>query len=305
MLIYIENLDLASKVVSYLDYINTSYTLDLDDNYETVLIAQVSNKTKEIIKNKKVIFITYLLEDKIYKNYLRNNKKSRNFKTKLNGIFNKCFLIISSLEGIKKILRDVADKIKIIPITLPTINISKNNKELYSKYNISKRKKKIIIFDLDYNYLSEANELAIKYNKYEFIYIGFNQDYNLSLKNRQLLNKLANNIIKVKYIDINIFSDLLKISNMVITCSDILLNIDYFYAAVILRKPILAKNSILLESEYINSKNIYTFDNLKELDLKFSRMINYRLSNLTDETYEVIKNNTFDNIAKKYSIYLN
>ena len=305
MLIYIEDKELQTKIISYLDYVKTDYTLDLNDIYDTVIIAQVNKNTKEIIKNKKVIFITYLEEEKIYKNFTKNNKKSRSYKIKIMSILKKCNLIITSIEGIKSLLLKEGNlKIEVIPKEIPVINISKNNKEIYERYNISKRKKKIIIIDKEYNNLEYLDFMTNKYPKYQFIYIGFTPDYKLTKKDKNMLYNLSSSVIKIKYIDLNIFSDLLKMTDFVISFDNLLLDIEYFYVSVILKKQLLCKETILYNPNYINSKNIYFFNDIKDLDLKFGRMINHRIANLTDETYEEIKDNTFENIAKKYSIYL-
>jgi len=305
MLIYIEDKELQTKVITYLDYIKKNYTLNFNDTYDTVLIAQINKNTKEIIKNKKVIFITYLEEEKIYKNFIKNNKKSRSYKIRIMSILKKCNLIITSIEGIKNILLKEGNlKIEVIPKEIPVINISKNNKEVYERYNISKRKKKIIVLDKEYNNLESLDFIVNKYPKYQFIYVGFIPDYKLTKKEKNILHNLSSSVIKIKYIDLNIFSDLLKITDIVISFDDLLLDIEYFYTLVILKKQLICKDTVLYKPNYINSKNIYLFKDIKDLDLKFGRMVNHRISNLTDETYEEIKNNTFQYIVKKYSIYL-
>lgn len=80
MLIYIEDNELSSKIISYLDYINKEYTLDINSKYEYVLIADINKKSIEISKNKKVILITYLFEKKYIKLLLKIINKIGNLK---------------------------------------------------------------------------------------------------------------------------------------------------------------------------------------------------------------------------------
>jgi len=63
-------------------------------------------------------------------------------------------------------------KIDVIPNELPIINISRNTKDIYDKYELRKRRKKIIVIDLYYDYLSYMYELGFRYPKFDFIYVG-------------------------------------------------------------------------------------------------------------------------------------
>lgn len=47
-----------------------------------------------------------------------------------------------------------------------------------------------------------------------------------------------------------------------------------------------------------------TYNNLKELKIKLKKVTESRLLNLTSNSYEVIKDNNFKEIAHKYSKYL-
>ena len=135
--------------------------------------------------------------------------------------------------------------------------------------------------------------------------MGYNPDYNLSLKQKNLLNDMPKNVLKIKYYDLNIFSDLAKISDIVIFTEDKNINIDYMYTILLFKKQMILKQNNLFDDFYINSKNSYIYNNKKDLELKFKKIIESRVSNLTDNAYLLIKEATFDEIIKKYNAYLN
>jgi len=302
MLIYIEDNELSSKIISYLDYINKEYTLDINSKYEYVLIADINKKSIEISKNKKVILITYLFEKKIYKAFTKNNKQNREFKNRLVNCINKFNKVIVSIEYIKELLDDKTNtEIVTINKELPSINIG-NTKYLYDIYKIKKRRKNILFVDFEYNGLENINMLALKYPKLNFLYLGFKPYYSMTKKEKKIYDNLPNNIYKIKYYDINIFCDILKLSDIVINESNILFDINYLYAILILKKKFLTKN--LAYKNLLDNKHIYMYQNQKEMLLKFSKIFEERLADISINAYDYVVNNTFFQIAKKYSIYL-
>lgn len=309
ILIYIEDNKLQGKVISYLDYAKTNYTTNFNDDFTTILIAQINKKTIDLINkynNKKIIFLTYLIEDKIYLHYNSNNKKNKIIKNNFNNIFNKCYRVITSQECIKKIIeKNIKRNIVVINKELPIINISNANKDIYIKYNIDKRHKKILIIDLNYKYLNDLYKISYLYPKYNFIYIGFKPNYLLKNKDIEILYSLPNNVTLIKYLDLNIYSDLCKISYLIINYENINLDIKYLYLTLLFRKQMIIKNSDYYESFLLDNKNTYIFNNTDELLLRIKKIINERISNLSEEGYELIKNNTFENTAKKFNMYLN
>lgn len=303
MLVYIENKELLTKIISYLDYAKKEYTLDINSKYEYVVIADINKKSIEISKGKKIILITHLLEEKIYRVFTKNNKQNREFKNRLINNVNNFYKIIVSMDGIKELLESkTSTKIITINKEIPTINIT-NNKYLYETYKIKKRRKNILYIDFDYEGLNNIYELSLKYPKFNFIYLGFKPYYNLTKREKGILNKLPNNIYKIKYYDLNIFCDILKISEFVLNESNIMLNVDYLYAVFILKKKILSKNNIMF-CDLIGSKHLYLYDDLKELLIKFNKMLEDRLADITFNAYDYICNNTFTEISNKYSICL-
>ena len=175
---------------------------------------------------------------------------------------------------------------------LPIINISKYNKDIYSKYDISKRKRKIIVIDLDYKNVQTVFELASKYNKYNFIYVGYKPDYLISDKNKDILYHMPKNVTKIKYLDLNIFSDICKVCYLVICFDNINLDINYLYTTMLFKKQLLIKDSVLYDDYFVNSKNSYLFKDKSDLFLRFKKIVDERVSNLSDSAYDLIKNNT-------------
>lgn len=309
ILLYMENKNLMAKIITYLDNTKLNYTTDINEEYEFILVADLKQKTIDFIKekfklNKKIIFITYLEEDKIYNSFKKNNKNSKIYLKKLYSVLRICYKIITSLPYFKKELSvNIKKTIEIIPREIPIINISKNNKDIYNKYNINKRKKKILLIDLNYKYINECYDLATLYPKYEFIYLGFEPDYNLPLKLKNLLHNIPKNVKKIRNHDLNIYSDLCKISYLVINFnSDI--DINYLYTTMLFKRQLLMIEDNIYDDYFINSKNIYLFDNKDELFLKIKKITSERLANLTDNGYELIRNNNYYELSKLYNLYL-
>lgn len=301
ILVYIEDKKLLTKIVSYLESASLSYTTDLKVEYEYLLIAEANNKIIKLLDNidlktKKIIFISYLEEENILKNKISD---------KLNKILNKCYKIIVSLPSIKNILKKkIKNEIVVIERELPIINISKSNSDIYNKYKISKRKKKILLLDFDYNNIEIIHEIAHKYNKINFVYVGFKSDYLIKEKNLNLLYNMPSNVSFVKYFDFNIISDLVKISYLIINFHNIKFDINYLYMILIFKKQLLTKESNMYEDYLINSKNSYIFSDNKDLLIRLNKILEGRVANLTDNGYSLVKDNNFNEIAKKYSFYI-
>lgn len=295
LLVNIENKELLSLIVNYLDNTDLNYTTDINASYDTIIIAEVNNKIIKFIEkenNKKIIFLTHLEEENILNNKIND---------KLTKILNKCYLIITSLPSIKNIIsKKINCNIVVIEKELPIICFSKSNSDIYNKYNINKRKKKILVFDFDYDNIEIVNDIAIKYPKYNFVYVGYKS---LSkLKNKNIFNKLEKNISLVKYYNFYILSDLTKISYLIINFSD--LTIDYLNMILLLKKQLLIKESKLYEDYLINSKNSYIFKDNNDLLIRLNKIIEGRVANLVDNGYLLVRDNTFDEIVKKYNYYL-
>lgn len=303
VLLYIDNKTLLTKLILYLEQAKHPYTTSLDDHYDIIVVAEPTKKVLEFMKQKKkIIFLTELEEKKIEQKFNKNNKLNREYKNKLIKILNHCYRVIVTEEYFKKLLKKyIQTDIVVIPKEIPNITVSKNNKEIYETYKISKRKKKIILLDLNYECIETVYNLTIKYPEYQFIYIGYKPMYSLPNKQKELLNKMPSNVILIKYIDLKLYSELVKFGTIVILFDPI--EIDYLYTPMLLKKHLLINEPNCYQDTFINSKHLYTFEHEKELFIKFEKILKNRISNLTEEAYLKIKDNYFTNIMKQYSIY--
>lgn len=299
ILVYIENKELLTKIISYLDKTELKYTTDFNSEYDYIIISSFRNKILNFInninlKNKKIIYLTYLDEDKII-----NNKMNEEYY----NLLDKCYKIIVSLPSIKKFLETkIKSNISIIEKELPIININKKDSDIYNRYNISKRKKKILLLDFNYKNIDTIYEIAINNSNYNFIYVGFKSDYQINNKSLTLLYNMPNNVTMIKYYDLSILTDLIKLSYLIINFEKI--EIDNIYMIFLLKKQLLTKYDKLYEDYLINSKNSYIFKNKKELILRLNKILNDRVANLSDNGYFLIKDNTFNNIVKKYNLLI-
>ena len=310
ILVYMENIDFMRKIINYLDNTIVKYTTNLNNNYDYILIAELNNKVINFTKEqyqigKKIIFLSYLEEKNISFYYQRKSKKSKDYLKKLNDILLITSKVFVHFEATRKIITENKEiPVIIVPKEIPVINISKNNKDIYNKYKIKRRVKKIIVVDNEYKNIEKLYVLANTYPKYNFIYFGYNPDYLISKKQCDMINNLPSNVTLIKYNDLNVFSDVCKISDIVIFLEDYGINIDYVYITLLFKKQLVIKENKLFEDLFINSKNAYTFKSKEDLLLKFKKIVNNRVANLTDVAYFLIKDNTFDEIIKKYNAYL-
>lgn len=301
-LIYIENKELLGKIMTYLKNTNT-LTTSLE-NFDTVIFAEVNNR---IIKNiesfkeqgKRIIFLLYLEENKIYIQSKLNNKTSRNYMKKIRHILELSDIVITSLPFFKELFS--LDKIKIIEYELPNLNISKQTSDIYKKYDLKRRKKKILIFDFDYHYLDYVEEVIEKYPKLEYIYVGFKPDYLLTLKNQNKVKNLSSKVKFIFYYNLEVITDLIQVSNMILNFEDINLKRSYLYVIFLLKKELLMKQSSFYDNYLINSKNVYTFKTKDGLLKKLNKIEYDRLSNLTDNAYDLIRNCSEEDISQKFA----
>lgn len=279
MLIYIENKDLLSLIVSYLDYKKVCYFTDVNSGFDILVIAQYSSKTLNLVKKaKKVIFISYLVEEKIYNNYLKCNE--------LVSFINKCDVVISSLPFFKSLFSVK----KFVFIPRKNLCVSK------CKKNIFKSKKKVItIIDSDYKYLNIIDNIVSNNFGIAFNLIGFN--CNLSYKNKKILDSLSNSINLIKYFNVNNFNELINDSFLIIFFDDILSSFDYLNICICMKKNIMLLDSDLYNNYFINNKNIYLFgDNYNKV---LDKIISNRVSNLGDASYNLVVDNDIKHLSDK------
>jgi len=291
-LVYIENRILLGKIMTYLKKNETPFTTKLDDNIDAVIFAEITPKIIKKIEyykslGKKIIYILYLEENKIYIQSKLNNKNSRNYMDKIHKIIDLSDYVIASLPFFKSLL---GEKIKIIENELEEFNLIKQTNDILKKHSLKRRKKKILIIDFDYNYLDYVEEVVDKYPKLEYIYLGLKPDYLLSLKDQTRIKKLENKVKFIYYYNSNNIVEFIQISNMVLNFENIKLDIKYIYIIFLLKKEIVMKDYSLYEDYLINSKNIYTFKTKDGLLKKLNKIEHNRLSNLTDNAYDLVRN---------------
>ena len=99
LLVYIENYFLLTKIIGYLDESKVRFTTDIKEYHKchSMLIQTSTSKGINLInmmKNKKIIYLLYDEELKIYKNIKKYNQNSLTYKSKL---YNKKHFVISEM----------------------------------------------------------------------------------------------------------------------------------------------------------------------------------------------------------------
>lgn len=304
ILVYIENKVFLTRILSYLDEINLPYTTDLKANYDILVIAEYSSRVKTLVQEseqKRIIFLTELEETKLVKHITKSTKSSKNYLMHFIQLCNQCTRIVVTMPSILKWMKKKCKReILLKPRELPIINISKSNKDIFDKYHISKRSKKVIIVDYNYEHLDYVSAIAYTYPKYQIILIGYEKEYMMSHKTKELYHTLPKNVIKQKYIDLNLYSDFCKISWLVIYFYTSELDSSYLDLTLLLKRQLLLENHFYYQDYFINSKNAYIFQTVDELLLRLKKIIEERVANLTDNGYDLIAQNTHKRILEKW-----
>ena len=300
-LIYIENDYYLKRIIYLHKRSEIPFTTDFNDNYSNLIVAEVSDKVLNIVKRsskkgKKVVFLFHLEEARFCYYHTKNAKSSESYNNKLYDILKYASEIIVSLPYFKDVLsQKIVKNISVIPRVNPMVN-SINKRGLYKKYNLKRNKRRILVIDNNYKYLEWIYKLAIKKSSFDFIYITYTPKYSLTNKKRQLLNNLPDNIkLEIEYPS-DTFFELLELSSMVIYLSD-LNNYNYLVISLLKKKILFIKNFFAFESYLINSKNCYIFDSIDQLNLKMDKILANRIANLSNNGYDLIKNNTYSQIV--------
>ena len=108
-LIYIEDTNYLKKIIYLFKKSEISFTTNLNDNFDSILISELNNRTLNLVKkyylNKRIIFWFHLEEIRFCYNYTKQNKSSLIYKNKLFEILNLCTDIVVSLPFSKIFLR--------------------------------------------------------------------------------------------------------------------------------------------------------------------------------------------------------
>ena len=302
VLVYIENREFLSKIITYLEKSEILFTTDFEVDYDTILVAELNNRTIKLIKNnylmkKKIIFLTYLEESKILYNYHLNSKLSIEYRSRLYSFLNMCDLIIVSLPYFKEMLnKKIKRNIMVIEREVEILNLKKDT-NMYIRYNLSKRRGKVLYLDSKYEMLADFFQIALANPKVDFIMLGFVPDYYLNGYKKHLLMNIPSNIKSIKYYNDNILSELIKIVSTVIY-TDKIVDMNVIYKVLFLKKNLIVRESPIYNNYLMDNKNIYLFDK-KNLVKKVCKLLNGDIANLTLAGYDVVKNNRFNNIVTK------
>ncbi len=293
VLVYIENTYFCSKIITYLTKNNIPCTTDPNALYDYILIGQINSKTLSLIENKKVIFITHLEEAKIYYHYNHNNVISKNYMKTFYDLIGKCSLVIVSLPYFKNILKNY-QYIKVINWQLPIIQ----NSGILKKMGLNKYRKKIVFVDFEYENINDLLLISNKYPKMEFILIGYKPKFYLNKRTRNLLNKLPYNVKKIVYLDFDLYLDIIRNSSFCIYSTTNISYINFLNSIFYLKINTIIKDCPYYNDYLIDGKNCYLYD--KDLLIKVKRIMEGRVKNMSLETFELVKNNNFKEILKKY-----
>ncbi len=308
ILVYIENKSYLTKILSYLDELKLPFTTDIERKTEILVIAECSNKIKSYIQEhlfKKIIFLTELEEPQWIKYYKKQNKTGKTYHIRFRQFCNMCTHIIVTMPAFANLLKKkIKREIQILPKELPTIPMVKTNKEILQKYHISRKNKCILILDTNYSHLEAISLLAHTYPKFQFFLVGYRAEYLLTKKEKNLFYTLPHNVIKQKYIDFNIYSDLCYIASIVIHFYQGEMDFSYLNIPLILKRQLLIEYHFSYQDYFVNSKNAYLFQTTDELLLRFKKMVEERVANLTDNGYDLILQSTHKEILKKWEFIL-
>lgn len=311
ILVYIENYSLLTKIIEYLDDIKLEYTTNIKDysKCHTLLISTITSRGINLMysmKNKKIVYILYDEELKIFFNMKKYNQNSLNYKSKLYNKLNYCSNIITSNIYFKNVLKEKCSaKFSIIPYENKKLLTRNSLIKTYKLYKINKKKIIITIIDKDYKLINFIYDFVNKHPNITIIYIGYKQDEYLSLNEKEKLKVISKKIIKKYYIEQKELEEIIRISKLVIFNDNILELYDYLNIIILLNKQLIIKNNDLCDNYFINSKNCYLYNDNKELFNKIEKYLKEDIGNLTYNAYKLIENNNYNNIIKKIYNLLN
>ena len=279
--INIDDIKLLTKIITYLDLEKIEYTFEKNKDIKYAIVSRLDRKSINIIENYKTIFISYNIEYLFAKEEYVNEIKDN---------LNKCYKVIVSLEYIKKQLNNkINTDIVVIHKEIPLIKYNKRDTRIL-------KKKYIVINDLKLKNLKIVEELVEKFD-YKYYYVGYDI---LPKENKKIYDRLPNNVKKIKYFDYDIYKDIVKNSYIVIDLNEDI-DIKYVQIPILLKKNLIVKDIPYYENYLISNKDVYMFNTERELFLKLKKIIDGRLSILTDEAFYKINSDNTKEIAHKYS----
>ena len=294
--IMIENKNLLSKIVSYFDHAKVKYTTNPNVDYDYYVVAELNQRILKRIKEntsnkKKIIFITYLEEYKIIEFNDSNSVRANTYNNLLNSVLNQCYLVIVSLPSFKSILKKhVKTKIEIVEKETPSLIKFRTNKP---------SKNSCLIIDTYYSKLERINEIANKFPKINFQVLGYVPDYLLSSKNINIVNNFPPNIKIIKNCSIFEYMTLVSKNNIIVYCENNIRDHNNLLYIILQKKQPLIKNSVAYNKYFINSKNMYLYNDSKDFIFKLTKILNNKVTNISTDAYLLIKDNNFEKISYK------
>lgn len=280
MLVYIDDKKLLSLIVSYLDLKNVLYTVNYNDFFDTIIVAQYNKRTINMCKkSKKVIFITYLLEYDLFFNFDKFNDVVSFIKN--------CDKVIVGFSYFKKLL----DLKKCYVVPYLNFNYMKCKKSFFKK-----NYKYITFVDLSYRYISLIDEVVSSNLDFNYNIVGYNV---MNKSAKKIYESFGKNVVFTKYFDDVIFLNVLNNSSLIIFFDNILDNYFLFNLCVLNKKNILLYNSELYSDLFCNNKNIYLFDSNNLVKI-FNKVVSNRVSNLGEELFNVFFNNNIEVLSDKF-----
>ena len=267
--IMIENKNLLSKIVSYFDHAKVKYTTNPNVDYDYYVVAELNQRILKRIKEntsnkKKIIFITYLEEYKIIEFNDSNSVRANTYNNLLNSVLNQCYLVIVSLPSFKSILKKhVKTKIEIVEKETPSLIKFRTNKP---------SKNSCLIIDTYYSKLERINEIA---------------------------NKFPPNIKIIKNCSIFEYMTLVSKNNIIVYCENNIRDHNNLLYIILQKKQLLIKNSVAYNKYFINSKNMYLYNDSKDFIFKLTKILNNKVTNISTDAYLLIKDNNFEKISYK------
>lgn len=267
--IMIENKNLLSKIVSYFDHAKVKYTTNPNVDYDYYVVAELNQRILKRIKEntsnkKKIIFITYLEEYKIIEFNDSNSVRANTYNNLLNSVLNQCYLVIVSLPSFKSILKKhVKTKIEIVEKETPSLIKFRSNKP---------SKNSCLIIDTYYSKLERINEIA---------------------------NKFPPNIKIIKNCSIFEYMTLVSKNNIIVYCENNIRDHNNLLYIILQKKQLLIKNSVAYNKYFINSKNMYLYNDSKDFIFKLTKILNNKVTNISTDAYLLIKDNNFEKISYK------
>lgn len=290
ILIKMDNLEFLRKIITYFDCANILYTTNINDDYDYLLVAEVNKKINKLInlniKNKKkIIFVSYLEENNIYKYNQSLTKKGTIYNEYLNSILSNSCIVITSFPYYKEMFKNKTNgKIMIINREIPFVPTKR-------KYKVNK--KECLFIDYNYEHINDLYNNALKHEYIDFILLGYMPSYLLSKSKIKKLNNMPKNVSYIKYLNHNEYLLLLERVNLIVNCDDNINNYDSLQYMFLLKKQVIVKNVLVYNNYLINSKNTYLFNNSKELEYRLNKLIKSEMSNLTTDAFILIKDNNF------------